>query len=318
MVTRLNLENNIDTKKLYEAIFTEDTEVFIDYYYNEVASGNVIYTVGDKSMLHLNPYEMYVYGHKMMVNYIVAVATRVDYRKQGLMRQLMTRALKDMYIEEQGFTYLMPASEAIYEPYDFVVVGAQQYYRGSDELLKEMGSDIIVTEASIEDCEELAIFTNEILKKRSKIYTLHTVEYYKRMLKEQNAQNGGIKIYRSKDAILGLAIYSNEGELKFRDVIKRSGVTLPLEYSDNQNIMVRIVNVRKLLSCVPLEVIKDKGLDSFNLVDRINEDQTGNYQLNKHGIINFRKKIYGEQFYTIGELTKLVFENTSVVLNEIV
>ena len=71
-------------------------------------------------MLHLNPYTMIVNGYEFPCNYIVAVATDPDYRHQGCMRALLERALNDMADRKMPFTFLMPASESIYAPFDFV------------------------------------------------------------------------------------------------------------------------------------------------------------------------------------------------------
>ena len=76
-------------------------------------------------MLHLNPYELMVNGSKKDVDYIVAVATREPYRKRGYMGKLLRKALRDMYVSGRSFTFLMPASEAIYTPFDFRTVDEQ-------------------------------------------------------------------------------------------------------------------------------------------------------------------------------------------------
>ena len=112
------------TRKLYHAVFAEDTERFIDYYYQYKIRDNEILVLEEEgkiiSMLHLNPYTMIVNGYEFPCNYIVAVATDPDYRHQGCMRALLERALNDMADRKMPFTFLMPASESIYAPFDFV------------------------------------------------------------------------------------------------------------------------------------------------------------------------------------------------------
>ena len=49
--------------------------------------------------------------------YIVAVATRKEYRGRRYMAGLLREALLDMYQAGVTFTYLMPAAEAIYLPH---------------------------------------------------------------------------------------------------------------------------------------------------------------------------------------------------------
>lgn len=113
-----------ESRNLYSAVFSEDTERFVDYYYEYVIRDNQILALEKDeklvSMLHLNPYTMIVNGYEMKSNYIVAVATDKDYRHRGYMRILLEKALRDMASEGMPFTFLMPASESIYAPFDFV------------------------------------------------------------------------------------------------------------------------------------------------------------------------------------------------------
>lgn len=114
------------SRALYEQAFPEDTEKFVDYYYSCRIKDNQILALEEDgqivSMLHLNPYQMIVNGYETESNYIVAVATREDCRHRGYMRVLLEKALKDMAGQGMPFTFLMPASERIYAPFDFVWV----------------------------------------------------------------------------------------------------------------------------------------------------------------------------------------------------
>ncbi len=113
-----------DSRTLYEKVFYEDTKRFVDYYYQYKTKDNEILALKEDgqivSMLHLNPYTMIVNGYEVESRYIVAVATHPDYRHRGYMRMLLERALRDLSAKKMPFTFLMPASEHIYAPYDFV------------------------------------------------------------------------------------------------------------------------------------------------------------------------------------------------------
>ena len=120
----LSQEEKERSRALYEAVFTEDSKKFVDYYYRYKTKNNEILALEEDqqlvSMLHLNPYRMIVNGYEVKSNYIVAVATHADYRHRGYMRLLLEKALRDMAAQGMPFTFLMPASEGIYAPYDFV------------------------------------------------------------------------------------------------------------------------------------------------------------------------------------------------------
>lgn len=112
------------SRPLYETVFSEDTKQFVDYYYQYKTRDNEILALEEDgrivSMLHLNPYTMIVNGYEARSSYIVAVATHRDYRHRGYMRLLLERALRDTAARRMPFVFLMPASESIYAPFDFV------------------------------------------------------------------------------------------------------------------------------------------------------------------------------------------------------
>ena len=117
-------ERKQQSRNLYERVFSEDTKKFVDYYYSCRIRDNEILALEENgqivSMLHRNPYQMIVNGYEVRSDYIVAVATHEDYRHRGCMRILLEKALRDMASQGMPFTFLMPASESIYAPFDFV------------------------------------------------------------------------------------------------------------------------------------------------------------------------------------------------------
>lgn len=117
----------IRSRALYDEVFVEDADAFSELYYQIKAQDNQILVAEDNgaivSMLHRNPYTFRFRGTSIPAEYIVAVATKVTYRHQGLMRELLTKALRDMYADGRPFTFLMPADEAIYTPFDFRLMG---------------------------------------------------------------------------------------------------------------------------------------------------------------------------------------------------
>lgn len=120
----LSAEERGRTRALYQAAFPEDTERFVDFYYQYKTRDNQILVLEQDgqivSMLHRNPYIMIMNGYEFLADYIVAVATEKAFRHQGCMRKLLEKALNDMADQGMPFTFLMPASESIYAPFDFV------------------------------------------------------------------------------------------------------------------------------------------------------------------------------------------------------
>lgn len=119
--------------RMYQEIF-QDPEPFADYYFQYCYRKNRVLKLvregNPASMLHLNPYILNWQGKQYPVSYIVAVATDSRYRRQGLMAKLLNRAFQDLYEEGQLFTYLIPAKEAYYTPFDFTYVMNWQEVKG--------------------------------------------------------------------------------------------------------------------------------------------------------------------------------------------
>ena len=130
-MVRYLLDNEKErSEALYREAFPEDKDEFVNYYYSYVTKVNKILVLEQEaqicSMLHLNPYRLSVNGTAVDAYYYVAVATKEDYRHQGMMRKLLTKSLKDIHGEGHPFTYLMPANRKIYEPFDFRIVYQQK------------------------------------------------------------------------------------------------------------------------------------------------------------------------------------------------
>ncbi|MEY8411924.1 GNAT family N-acetyltransferase [Lachnospiraceae bacterium 62-26] len=235
-IRKLGQQEYQDSRRLYEEVFEEDSASFVDYYYTEKTRDNQIYVVeadgGIRSMLHLNPYRLYVNGSGKDVNYIVAVATQKEYRKRGYMSALLKTSLNDMYQAGESFTFLMPASESIYAPFDFRTVYEQnrRFYRSEDE----EAADIAITDAKDEDCRELAGWANQRLAERYQVFAIRDEAYYQRLIREYECDGGSLKIYRRDGQIVDCrGCYPNVD-------------------NERPKIMVRIVDVRRMLMALRL------------------------------------------------------------------
>lgn len=144
IVRYLKPQEKVRSRALYEEMFPEDEEAFVDAYYRYKTPDNEILVMEEDgaliSMLHLNPYSFRMRNRLVESSYIVAVATRPQYRHQGCMRALLTHALEDLYEKKHPFTFLMPADEAIYRPFDFRFMrneDAREWVRAAMDTLAE-------------------------------------------------------------------------------------------------------------------------------------------------------------------------------------
>ncbi len=234
------------SRALYEAAFPEDSKEFIDYYYEWKTKDNEVIVMegagNDRAfhvMIHLNPYELKIYGNTREVPYIVAVATDVRYRRQGKMGQVMERALQDMEHNQIPFTFLLPADPAYYRGQGFVFFPRQDYLeRGGVCFAVDAGKDLLKAasldepvngmykagwkRAGEKDCHEMALFSNRILADKCEIFIKRDESYYRRLLKELAPEHGGALLLKepasehggglSKEPELcGILLYSVSG-----------------------------------------------------------------------------------------------------------
>ncbi len=200
------------TRALYEEIFTEDDQRFVDYYYKWKTKDNIIYAAEDEgtihAMIHLNPFRVSVCGRIEKLHYIVAVATREQYRHQGLMRRLLSMAEQDMAAAGEKLTFLMPASEKIYLPFGYRFFGWQRRgvlepggqqignhrdMSGTDEKLSGI-RNIICRPLRAGEYGALAEFVNRELEKQFDIYIYRDAAYYERLCAEQECQGGNVMV----------------------------------------------------------------------------------------------------------------------------
>ena len=211
---KLREEEHIRTRELWEEIFTEDTSEFLDYYYSVKTQENEIYVIeiGNEivSMLHLNPYQMRVQDKIYQTHYIVAVATKKEYRKKGLMRMLLEYAMQIMKDRGEPFTFLMPAAEAIYKPFGFRFIYKQSYGKIKGKNMPNGNCEIV--SATEKECGNIAEYANKKLQEYD-IVTWRNDEYYKTMLSELASENGGILIAKQEEKIVGVFCYAyNNGQ----------------------------------------------------------------------------------------------------------
>ena len=214
-----------NSRRLYECCFPEDSQKFVDYYYQEKCRDNEITVIEEHgkiiSMVQANPFTVSCCGTQAEVHYIVAVATDPEYRRRGYMRQLMQQVLSDCRKRCEAFSFLMPADPAYYEPLGYRYWNNQYVW----ELSKEQ--EILLQErcqtkngASDYDPEALAQMANRILANQFDLYILRNASYYERIEKEQESEDGGVYVwYDAQKTPVGSVFYAKEDGFELREPI---------------------------------------------------------------------------------------------------
>lgn len=193
-------EEKRECRSLWEKIFAEDSSSFLDYYDRWKYTDNECYGIyaGDTliSMVQLNPYRMEVRpggtsGHTVESRYIIAVATREEYRHRGLMRRLLHRSLEDMRKKNMPFVFLMPASEAIYYPFGF-----RFFYEMNTGRLKTEEpvpcSRLKARLAEASDIPALVRLAEKLQDGQFDFYTKRDNHYFEMLFDELASEGGGL------------------------------------------------------------------------------------------------------------------------------
>lgn len=334
-------------RALWQEAFA-DSEVFADYYFTQIYPKNQVLTAEKDgqilSMLHLNPYEWYFEmdpGHPIQLHYIVGVATGREYRRRGLMAECLNRALQDMEQAGEPFTYLMPAREEYYAPFDFVPVARQRIWEKIDKDSDWILQTAEQSEQKVEDLEqkveELARENGESESRRlvppwkARNYPLRTEAYRQRLEAEMKCDCGGLiewadskgyAAYGFEDGDLEagpviLQAYMEEpaGEargtvsVRIEDTVcpalyKRYGVCR-IRYVEKQPIMLRILNLERFV-----KLLSYKGEDRIYHVqvrDTICGFNQGRFRicLSENGCTATRLSEADETEYKMQEIAEL-------------
>lgn len=311
--------------EMYQDIF-QDPEAFADYYFDMVYAKNQVLLAWEKDflagMIHLNPYRLKVTDKEFDAHYIVAVATKQEVRRKGVMRNMLYKVLNDMADGGEPFTYLMPADKAYYEPFDFVFVMDWT----ETEFMGRKGKQSGVLESfQQEDTGKILEFLNRQMQSYD-IYTVMDAAYLQQAAREAESQDGGLMVWKEHGEISGLFAYGKEEDTvyvrlgfaeeegRFLDMLRAAFPDQKIVVSAGclkhgtkvPKIMFRITCLEALCSC-----LKGKKEREFVLTvkDPIIEKNNGTFlfSTSKEGtkIRKTEEKAEGE--LTIGDFSKAVF-----------
>ena len=269
-------EEKKETIPLWKACFPEDTDRYLDYYYQEKAKDNRILAKKEDgkiiTMLHRNPYKIHMRDKLWEADYIVAVATEENHRGRGHMREVLTKALRDMNLEGRPFTFLMPAAEAIYLPFDFRFV-----WKKPRLVLKRPAEEILekVPVSGEADWEKAGQFMEKWLAERSQIYTFRDTAYVRRLLRELESEDGELYFLKGEgEEPLGLQGLTGREKKDQALLYAREG--LFEEKEGKTGIMARITALREFLPAFSLNVPESLTLN-LEVEDKLIPENEGSF-----------------------------------------
>ena len=179
-----------------------DPVSYADFYFKEVYGKNEVLINQEediaKGMLHLNPYLLHVHEQPVRAKYIVGVATDKEYRRQGVMKELLIESFQTLRSRGECFTYLMPADENYYLPFDFrfgmTQIEQEVEYLPDLYIPEERGAEKYTFKAEISggELEKITAQENAVKDTVFDIYTDISPDYIRRMEKEVESDFGQV------------------------------------------------------------------------------------------------------------------------------
>lgn len=212
------------SQKLYQEIFTEDSEDFVNYYYENIGKRNKILAMKEKedncliAMLHQNPHDVLIGQAQLKTEYIYGVAVSKRHRHKGYMGKMVKRALSNIFEENIYFTYLFPISKGLYEKFGFGYVDqfSEKLHIAQTEnessvvplVSKEVqGSLNSMWDRGVEqtkaEWKEAEAFIRNDFQRRQGVYLMQSASYLKEWLEmsRRNGEQGDIFIYKKQNKI---------------------------------------------------------------------------------------------------------------------
>lgn len=212
--------NLVAFRRLWDEIF-DDPKAFADYYFSSVCQKNILLgAYCDNAligMVHANPYQVTDTKTNRVYDsyYIVGVAVKEAYRRQGIMRQMMQKMLSHLAGKGCPFVFLMPENEKYYESLGFTYIYKTRTYTYHlpDTEKYEAGDAKKTRYQRLSKLEEekwqaLAEEINDWLSRYYRYYAKRSAAYLKSMLLEHQCHGGDVIILYEEDEIIAVFAYA--------------------------------------------------------------------------------------------------------------
>ena len=343
------MDNNIknQTKALWDKCFSEEDKRFVDFYfekrYNEQDNIHIEKDGKVVSAMQLISYPFSYYGKTIGCSYLSGCCTDPDYRSQGLMNDLIIKALNQAKNNGACFAALIPASESLFNYYegtnfiptfDYSKIKIKRQQSTDNSQQTASGCQIIshrVTESpSLQEDGKLdfyQVYDYFNTKMRNRNCCIQHDEYdFGVILKDLELFDNHLLVAKYGEDICGLAFcYLRNGEIFIKDVFAESAaifgdlITAAANVFDNENVniiispvpgqkthklgMARIIDAETMLRIYAMTHPKMKV--EISIVDPILTHNNGTYYIN-NGMLD-KKDSIGTNVVDIEQLTQALF-----------
>ena len=333
------MENNIknQTRILWDKCFSEEDKSFVDFYFEKryTDQDNVYIEKDGKvvSALQLISYPFSYYGKTIGCAYLSGCGTDPEYRSQGLMNDVILKALNQAKNNGACFAALIPASESLFNYYEgtsFIPTFDYSKIRIKRQQTTDNGQQSVTISVFDNESDPEAfyqVYEYFNTKMRARNCCVQHDEYdFGVICKDLELFDNHLLVAKYGEDICGLAFcYLRNGEVFINDFFAESTaifsdlITAAANAFDNETIniivppvpgqkthrlgMARIIDAETMLRIYAMTHPKMKI--ELSIVDPILTHNNGTYYIN-NGVLD-KKNSIGTNVVDIEQLTQALF-----------
>ena len=253
---------------LYKESFDDSVEYVDNFFSKYYTAKNTKYILADGqivSALHVVYKHLSCWGKVSKIPFLVGVATKLQYRKQGYFKRLMAKTLTELARQNYPFVLLYPADRILYEKVGFVTVSRVGHFKA-----KYDGRDSTFVDASP---MQVCSFFNDAYSSVS-ILQYRTLSETKKIISRWKAE-GFLPRIVSRDgkfacvACSDVGVEEAIGDLSVLNGVKNFDEKVFVDYSSREQpfAMARLVSLVALLKNLNYQTFEGeyrfKVIDSF-------------------------------------------------------
>ncbi len=204
-------------KAMWEAIFPEDGQGYIDYYFDSIYhESNCLVSEDDGqivSSLQINPKQLSIGPHVMSASYIVGICTVEEYRHQGYMQELLEVTF-DFLRQRDQLVLLQTNRPEMYFQYGFEEAYFKAHYLIRSAHLESIESYLKVDVLTVEHINSMVrVYADYTHKKDG--FALRDDRYYHKLFEHLEVEEATcLGCFRGAD-FLGYLYYKRVGHIVY-------------------------------------------------------------------------------------------------------
>lgn len=303
MIRDAQKQDKADIYELWKHTYPNKAQSYLQFYFQYLFDqGTCVVCEQDHRIIasiHMEKQVIAFSGKKLEASYLLGVATFVDYRRRGHMRELMQSVL-DEASHNHLITFIEAFNPKLYEPFGFEVVYYHKHYYIQRKHLDHIPS---VNGVSHSFTAQDLLDTYEAFTKHFDGYCVRNIAYYENFMRKGLLENRNICVYRDENHLVkGYAYYSKKDkECKIHEIIyvESIGLMKMLKYicGNHEEIHLELSQAESLEKIIPMAIPKKQPflMARIHDLDIFNKLYNTDVKTTKEAFQMIRKPLYNNE-----------------------